>query len=190
MCACCSRRCRGHLDAAGLVRAGAGATDAGPDGGVHHARLRVDRADVLPRSSPTRGRRPRGGDRLGVAGVVTRHIARLTNVPWVVDAQAIADRFRIRHLSLLNDLEAMAHAVPVLGPTSRRPAGGCGGAGRQRRGDGGLARGSARRCSTTSTAGSCHHPLKAVTPTSRRGRHGGRVLSGSRADLRTRDTSR
>ncbi|HEX2338875.1 MAG TPA: glucokinase [Vicinamibacterales bacterium] len=53
---------------------------------------------------------------LGVAGVVTRHIARLTNVPWVVDARAIADRFRIRHLSLLNDLEAMAHAVPVLEP--------------------------------------------------------------------------
>jgi glucokinase len=53
---------------------------------------------------------------LGVAGVVTRHIARLTNVPWVVDARAIADRFKIRHLSLLNDLEAMAHAVPVLEP--------------------------------------------------------------------------
>jgi glucokinase len=53
---------------------------------------------------------------LGVAGVVTRHIARLTNVPWVVDARVIADRFRIRHLSLLNDLEAMAHAVPVLEP--------------------------------------------------------------------------
>lgn len=53
---------------------------------------------------------------LGVAGVVTRHIARLTNVPWVVDARAIADRFGVRHLSLLNDLEAMAHAVPVLEP--------------------------------------------------------------------------
>ncbi|MGH9312817.1 MAG: glucokinase [Vicinamibacterales bacterium] len=53
---------------------------------------------------------------LGVAGVVTRDIARLTNVPWVVDAGAVADRFSIRHISLLNDLEAMAFAVTVLEP--------------------------------------------------------------------------
>jgi glucokinase len=53
---------------------------------------------------------------LGVAGVVTRDVARLTNVPWVVDAGAVADRLGIRRLSLLNDLEAMATAVPVLEP--------------------------------------------------------------------------
>jgi glucokinase len=53
---------------------------------------------------------------LGVAGVVTRDVARLTNVPWVVDAGAVAERLGIRRLTLLNDLEAMATAVPVLEP--------------------------------------------------------------------------
>jgi glucokinase len=53
---------------------------------------------------------------LGVAGVVTRDVARLTNVPWVVDAGSVAERLGIRRLTLLNDLEAMATAVPVLEP--------------------------------------------------------------------------
>jgi glucokinase len=52
---------------------------------------------------------------LGVAGVVSRDLARLTNVPWVVDAGAVRDRFRVRRITLLNDLQAMAYAVPVLG---------------------------------------------------------------------------
>ena len=163
----------GDLDAAGLVRAGAGATDAGPDGGVHHARLRVDRADAcrVPRRLGAGGRVEAIG--LGVAGVVTRHIARLTNVPWVVDARAIADRFRIRPpLAAQRPRGDGPRGARPRARRARRPAGGCGGAGRQRRGDCRLARASARRCSTTSTAGSCHHPLKAVTPTSRRGRHG------------------
>jgi glucokinase len=53
---------------------------------------------------------------IGVAGVVTRDIARLTNVPWVVDAVGLAERFAIRRVTLLNDLQAMAYAVPVLEP--------------------------------------------------------------------------
>jgi glucokinase len=60
------------------------------------------------------GERRIDGVALGVAGVVTQDIARLTNVPWVVDASAIADRLGVRRLSLLNDLQAMATAVPVL----------------------------------------------------------------------------
>jgi glucokinase len=50
----------------------------------------------------------------GVAGVVRGDIARLTNVPWVVDGSAIVERFGVRQVTLLNDLQAMAHAVPVL----------------------------------------------------------------------------
>lgn len=50
----------------------------------------------------------------GVAGAVTDQVARLTNVPWLVDAAAIADAASLRHVRLLNDLEAMAYAVPVL----------------------------------------------------------------------------
>ena len=52
----------------------------------------------------------------GVAGPVRDQVARLTNVPWVVDAAAVADQFAIRRVRLLNDLEAMSHAVPVFEP--------------------------------------------------------------------------
>ena len=50
----------------------------------------------------------------GVAGAVTNQVAQLTNVPWCIDAAAIAERARLRRVRLLNDLEAMAYAVPVL----------------------------------------------------------------------------
>lgn len=52
----------------------------------------------------------------GVAGPVVGPTASLTNVTWVVDAAAVRARFGIPHVSLLNDLEAMAYAVPVLTP--------------------------------------------------------------------------
>jgi glucokinase len=50
----------------------------------------------------------------GVAGVIHDDIARLTNVPWVVDATEIVQLLKIRSVTLLNDLEAMAYAVPVM----------------------------------------------------------------------------
>lgn len=50
----------------------------------------------------------------GVAGVVRGDVARLTNVPWVVDGSQIVSAFGIRHVALLNDLEAMAYAIPAL----------------------------------------------------------------------------
>jgi glucokinase len=50
----------------------------------------------------------------GVAGPVVGDTADLTNVPWTVDAPAIARAFDIGRVSLLNDLQAMAHSVPVL----------------------------------------------------------------------------
>jgi glucokinase len=52
----------------------------------------------------------------GVAGAVTDQVARLTNVPWVVDATAVAEATGMRRVYLLNDLEAMAYAVAVLEP--------------------------------------------------------------------------
>jgi glucokinase len=52
----------------------------------------------------------------GVAGAITEQVARLTNVPWLVDADRIAATARLRRVWLLNDLEALAHAVPVLKP--------------------------------------------------------------------------
>ena len=52
----------------------------------------------------------------GVAGAVTDQVARLTNVPWTVDAAAISEAASLRRVYILNDLEAMAHSVPVLEP--------------------------------------------------------------------------
>jgi glucokinase len=53
----------------------------------------------------------------GVAGPVINQVARLTNIPWAVDGAEIARRFSVPRVRLLNDLEAMAHSVPVLEPS-------------------------------------------------------------------------
>jgi glucokinase len=50
----------------------------------------------------------------GVAGPVIDEAAELTNVPWRVDARHVAKTFGLRGVTLLNDLQAMAYAVPVL----------------------------------------------------------------------------
>ena len=50
----------------------------------------------------------------GVAGPVREQVARLTNVPWRIDATQISRRFSITRVRLLNDLAAMAYAVPAL----------------------------------------------------------------------------
>ena len=53
----------------------------------------------------------------GVAGPVVAGVGHLTNVPWRVEADQIAETFGIRRVSILNDLEATAHAVPLLDRT-------------------------------------------------------------------------
>lgn len=50
----------------------------------------------------------------GVAGPVLGTTASLTNVPFVIDAGAVASAFAIEEVTLLNDLEAMAYSVSVL----------------------------------------------------------------------------
>ncbi len=56
---------------------------------------------------------------IGVAGPVVGQVARLTNVPWDASADALARTCRTTRVRLLNDLEAMAHAIPVLRPDER-----------------------------------------------------------------------
>ena len=51
----------------------------------------------------------------GVAGPVVDDTVRVTNVPWFVDAQRVAAALGVARVTLLNDLEALAHAVPLLG---------------------------------------------------------------------------
>jgi glucokinase len=53
---------------------------------------------------------------IGVAGPVTGLVARLTNVHWLADATRVSERLPGRPILLVNDLEAMASAVPVLEP--------------------------------------------------------------------------
>ena len=50
----------------------------------------------------------------GVAGPVVGETVKVTNVPWFVDARQVAAAFGLTRVALLNDLEALAHAVPTL----------------------------------------------------------------------------
>jgi len=52
----------------------------------------------------------------GVAGPVFENHSRTTNLPWVVDGPALSKQFNIRHVRLLNDLEAMAYGILLLRP--------------------------------------------------------------------------
>ena len=50
----------------------------------------------------------------GVAGPIIDDTVKVTNVPWYVDARRVAAALGVARVWLLNDLEALAHAVPVL----------------------------------------------------------------------------
>jgi glucokinase len=50
----------------------------------------------------------------GVAGPVAGDVADLTNIPWHVDANRVARAFGLARVNLLNDLEALAYALPAL----------------------------------------------------------------------------
>jgi glucokinase len=52
----------------------------------------------------------------GVAGPVIENHSRTTNLPWVVDGAALAKRFDIPRVQLLNDLEATAYGILLLRP--------------------------------------------------------------------------
>jgi len=51
-----------------------------------------------------------------VAGPVVAGKARITNLPWVIDVEVLKAAFGWKHVSLMNDLEAVAYAVPTLPP--------------------------------------------------------------------------
>ena len=50
----------------------------------------------------------------GVAGRVDGRCCRITNLPWIVDADAISREFEIPQVHLLNDVKAIATVVPHL----------------------------------------------------------------------------
>jgi glucokinase len=53
----------------------------------------------------------------GVAGPVVDNRVHATNLPWVFDGQSMAQLLGIPQVRLLNDLEATAYGISVLGPS-------------------------------------------------------------------------
>jgi glucokinase len=51
-----------------------------------------------------------------VAGPVIENRSRTTNLPWIIEGAALAERFAIPQVRLLNDLEATAHGILLLNP--------------------------------------------------------------------------
>src|SRR5262245_12640765 len=52
----------------------------------------------------------------GVAGPVLGGRAKITNLPWVMEEWQLQHELGIPAIHLLNDLEAMANAIPLLTP--------------------------------------------------------------------------
>src|SRR5579859_1085164 len=50
----------------------------------------------------------------GVAGPVVDSEATITNLPWIISTAHLQETFQLKSAVLMNDLEAIAHAVPFL----------------------------------------------------------------------------
>lgn len=60
----------------------------------------------------------------GIATAVTGDMVRMTNHPWAFSIEALRRDLGVRRLRVLNDFEALAHALPVLGPQALWHVGG------------------------------------------------------------------
>lgn len=56
----------------------------------------------------------------GVSGPVVGGRSQITNLPWVMEEQQLANDLGIADVRLLNDLESIANAVPILRPEDLR----------------------------------------------------------------------
>lgn len=52
----------------------------------------------------------------GIAGPIIQGKAKVTNLDWTVDSQKLQTKFKLSQVALLNDLEAVANAIPYLAP--------------------------------------------------------------------------
>ncbi len=52
----------------------------------------------------------------GVAGPVSGNRVKMTNRPWIVDGDAVAQRFHVPKVRVVNDLVAAAHGIATLSP--------------------------------------------------------------------------
>lgn len=58
---------------------------------------------------------------LGVAGPVHGDTVRMTNRPWRIAADTLATRIGAQRVTLLNDVQALGHALDTLAPDAARP---------------------------------------------------------------------
>lgn len=72
--------------------------------------------DVMAREFMAGARREATHACFDVAGPVVGGRAHLTNLPWDVEEASLAQALGLQRVSLLNDLKAVAYAVPRLGP--------------------------------------------------------------------------
>ncbi|MEM8997168.1 MAG: glucokinase, partial [Acidobacteriota bacterium] len=56
----------------------------------------------------------------GIAGPIRHGRCETTNLPWVIDSREVAGRLGLASAPLLNDLEAAAWGLDVLGPNGLR----------------------------------------------------------------------
>src|SRR5262250_3344554 len=55
-----------------------------------------------------------------VAGPVINGSVKITNLPWVMDEASLAKDLNLKSVHLMNDLEAVARAIPLLRPNDVR----------------------------------------------------------------------
>lgn len=73
--------------------------------------------DAMARGFLARAPQPVAAACFGAAGPVFAGRVHVTNLPWVLDAEALRQSLGLRRVTLLNDLQAIAYAVPHLRPT-------------------------------------------------------------------------
>lgn len=57
----------------------------------------------------------------GVAGPVVQGHSKITNLPWHISETTLKETFKLSFVKLLNDLEAIGHAIPYLPATELEP---------------------------------------------------------------------
>jgi glucokinase len=86
-------------------------------GTLDHTDLQTMIAEFLTQAEAVDARAAHSGIEsaaFGVAGPVVDETVKVTNVPWFVDSRRVATALGLPRVALLNDLEALAHAVPAL----------------------------------------------------------------------------
>ena len=77
--------------------------------------------DAVARTFLARHELPYEGAVFGVAGPVRDQRCTATNLPWLVEAGPLAESLNLPGVLLLNDLQAMAYAIPHLAAGDLRP---------------------------------------------------------------------